>query len=331
MNDLDDTQTTGDASVSLDAWILFNAHPERNRRIFHNLLTAFDSPERILGLTLKELTQVQGVTTRFAELLLKQPETFDLEAEQEKIVKHGIRMIPFTHPDYPKNLKNISDPPLLLYLTGTLIPEDRFSIAVVGSRRNSTYGENCCRAIVNTLAKSGFTITSGMARGIDTLAHKCALRCKGRTIAVLGNGLDVCYPRENKELMKQIPLSGALLSEYPMTTPPREKNFPERNSVIAGLSLGVLVVEAAEKSGSLITARAGLEENRSVYAVPGNIFQKTCQGTNALLRQGAQLVRSGEDILEDLSFIIKGMIQAPCSDNIDPQITNLRPPKEGTL
>lgn len=296
--------------MSLDAWIFLNATPERNRRILYALVKAFGTPERILGLSSHELTRVQGVTQHFAGLLLNQPKVFDIQKEKDSISRQGATLLPITHPDYPKNLKNISDPPPLLYMRGTLIPGDEFSIAVVGSRMNSSYGEKSCRAIVEKLAKSGITITSGMARGIDTLAHTYALGCGGRTIAVLGNGLDICYPLENAGLMEQIAQQGAVLSEYPMSTPAQAKNFPERNAVIAGLSLGVVVIEAAEKSGSLITARAGLEENRAVYAVPGNIFDTTCQGTNALIHQGAQLVRSGEDILEDLSLMLRGMIQS---------------------
>ena len=316
--------------MSFDAWIIFNSTPERNRRILYALVKAFGTPERILGLSLRELTRVQGVTPHFAELLLNQPKVFDIQKEKDAIARYGVTLLPITHPDYPKNLKNISDPPPLLYMKGTLIAEDEFSIAVVGSRMNSPYGDTACRAIVEKLAKSGITITSGMARGIDTLAHTYALGCGARTIAVLGNGLDICYPLENAELMEQIAQKGAVLSEYPMSTPSQAKNFPERNALIAGLSLGVLVIEATEKSGGLITARAGLEENRAVYAVPGNIFRKTCQGTNALIRQGALLVRSGEDILEDLSLMLQGMIQTSTLDSIRPRATNPLSDKEKT-
>ena len=316
--------------MSIDAWLFFNSTPERNRRILYSLLKAFGTPDRILGLTVNELTRIQGVTPHFAGLLLKQPEVFDIQAEKDSIARNKAILLPITHPDYPKNLRTISDPPILLYLKGALISEDEFGIAVVGSRLNSFYGKTACRTIVEKLAKSGITITSGMARGIDTLAHTYALGFGGRTIAVLGNGLDICYPDENAELMEQIAQKGAVLSEYPMNTPPQAKNFPERNAVIAGLSLGVVVIEAAEKSGSLITARAGLEENRAVYAVPGDIFEPSAQGTNALIREGAQLVRSGEDILEDLSLMLQGMIQTSSSDSIRARATNPVSDKEKT-
>lgn len=295
--------------MSLDTWILFNAHPDRNRRLLNALLKALGAPDRILGTSINLLTRVPGVTENFAQTLLHQTERFPLEKEKEIIAQYGIRLIPITHPDYPQNLKALSTPPPLLYTKGTLVPEDRFTIGVVGSRRNSSYGRRICEEIVSELAKKGITIASGMARGVDSLAHLFAIKNGGRTLAVLGNGLSICYPPENKDLMEQIATQGAVISEYPMGTQPFRKNFPERNEIIAGLSLGVLVVEANQRSGSLITAQAALEENRSVYAVPGNIFEKTSQGTNDLIRQGAQIVRSADDIIEDLSLIMHGMIR----------------------
>jgi len=295
--------------VCMDAWIFFNSHPERDRRALNALIKAFGSPETILGLSVKDLTRVPRITPQFAKILLAQPENFDIKKEKELISRYQAHILPITHPQYPRLLKSIAAPPPLIYARGNLFPEDRFSLAVVGSRRNSGYGIKTCRKIVDKLAKSGITIVSGMARGIDTLAHEFALSSGGRTIAVLGNGLAFCYPPENKNLMHHILENGAIISEYAMNTSPLRKNFPERNGIIAGLSLGVLVVEAAERSGSLITARAALEENRCVYAVPGDIFKKTCEGTNELIRQGAHPVRSADDILEDLSYILTGMIK----------------------
>ncbi|MBN1903283.1 DNA-processing protein DprA [Candidatus Sumerlaeota bacterium] len=295
--------------MSLDSWILFNAHPERDRRLLNALLKRFGAPEGILGATVHQLSHVPGVSEKFAQNLLLQEKQFPLPLEKETIEKDGIRLIPITHPEYPLNLKNMASPPPLLYTKGTLIPEDRYSVGVVGSRQNTSYGRRICEEIVGDLAKKGITIVSGMARGIDSLAHHFAIKNAGRTLAVLGNGLSLCYPPENKELLEQIISHGAAISEYPMTTYPVKKNFPERNEIIAGLSLGVLVVEANQKSGSLITARAALEENRSVYAVPGNIFKNAYRGTNDLIRQGAQMVRSADDIMEDLSLSMYGMLQ----------------------
>jgi DNA processing protein len=295
--------------VSLDSWILFNAHPDRDRRLLNALLNAFGAPDSILGASIRNLSRIPGVSEKFAQTLLLQKERFPLQREKEMIDQHGIHLIPVTHPEYPLNLKTMAAPPPLLYTKGNLVPGDRFSIGVVGSRQNSSYGRRICEEIVGELAKKGITIVSGMARGVDSLAHLFAMKNAGRTFAVLGNGLSACYPPENKDLMEQIASQGAVISEYPMATRPEKKNFPERNGIIAGFSLGVLVVEANQRSGSLITAHAALEENRSVYAVPGNIFKKTCQGTNDLIRQGAQIVRSADDIIEDLSLVMQGMMR----------------------
>ncbi len=295
--------------MSEDAWILFNAHPARDRRQLNALLKAFGSPEKILGLSVSKLKSVPGVSTEFARTLLRQPQTFNLAAEKDLITQRGVHLLPISHPDYPANLKTIAEPPPLLYVTGNVIPEDRFAVAVVGSRKNTSYGRKVCFEIAGNLAKNGITVVSGLAYGIDSLAHQAALSADGRTIAVLGNGLALCYPPENEFIMREVARHGAVLSEYPMETPPLGKNFPERNGLIAGLAVGVLVVEASKRSGSLITARAALEENRSVYAVPGNIFKYAYQGTNALIRQGAQPVRSAEDILEDLSLVLRGMMK----------------------
>jgi DNA processing protein len=299
----------GKKPVSLDPWIIFNAHPEHNRRLLNAFLENFGTPDKILGASINQLMQIHGVSEKFARDLLLQKELFPLKREKEMISQHGIHLVPITDPEYPENLKTMAAPPPLLYVRGTLVPGDRFCIGVVGSRRNSSYGRRICEEIVGELAKKGITIASGMARGVDSLAHLFAIKSNGRTLAVLGNGLSSCYPPENKDLLEQIATQGAAISEYPMATKPERKNFPERNGIIAGLSLGVLVVEADQKSGSLITAHAALEENRSVYAVPGNIFKQTCRGTNDLIRQGAQLVRTAEDIIEDLSFIMHGMIK----------------------
>ena len=295
--------------MSEDAWILFNAHPNRDRRILNKLLKIFGSPDKILGLSTTSLARIPGVTNQFAKDLLKQQETFNLKAEKELMSKRGVRFIPITHPGYPTNLKTIASPPPALYIKGEVLPEDRFALAVVGSRRNTPYGKKASREIVSKLSKSGLSIVSGLARGIDALAHRFALDSKGRTLAILGNGLATCYPPENENLLQEISTQGAVCTEYPMKTPPKRKNFPERNGLIAGMSLGVLVVEATIRSGSLITARAALEENRSIYAVPGNMFKYSHQGTNALIREGAQMVRSAEDILEDLSYILRGMMK----------------------
>ncbi|HYQ48557.1 MAG TPA: DNA-processing protein DprA, partial [Thermodesulfovibrionales bacterium] len=200
---------------------------------------------------------------------------------------------------------------------GSYRADDRFGIAVVGSRTYSTYGQTVTQKISGELAAAGITVVSGMARGIDTFAHRSALASGGRTIAVLGSGIDVCYPSENRGLMDKIAVSGCVMSEFPPGTPPNRENFPRRNRLISGLSLGVLVVEAAEDSGSLITASIALEQNREVFAVPGNITAKNSAGTNRLIRQGAKMVTQGRDIIEELAPVLRGFIRDEKKRNVE--------------
>lgn len=227
-----------------------------------------------------------------------------MEDEIRKIKDDGIRLVHLDHPDYPERLKNIYDPPLYFYMKGSLVQDDGNAIAIVGSRRPTPYGMRVADMLASELASAGFTITSGMARGIDSVAHRAALKSGGRSIAVLGCGIDVVYPRENCDLMSDIAKSGAVMSEFPMGSRPDKKKFPQRNRVISGLSLGVVVVEAAEKSGSLITARFAMEQGREVFAVPGNINSPLSEGTNNLIRQGAKLVSDVDDILEEFERLL---------------------------
>lgn len=295
--------------MAKDSWIIFNAHPHRNRRLLNILLRTFGAPDVIMGLRCSDLVKAPEITGDFAKGLLSNAEAFDLAGEKELIERHGVHLISAHDGEFPENLRMMQEPPPLIYIKGEFIQEDRYAVAVIGSRRHSSYGRLACQKIARDLAAKGITIVSGMARGIDTIAHQAALETGGRTIAVLGNGLASCYPPENQQLMEQIFLHGAVVSEYPMKAVPLKDHFPERNSIIAGMSLGICVVEATEKSGSLTTVRSAAENNRSLYAVPGNIFRHTCQGTNALIRDGAQLVRSADDILEDLSLVLRGMMK----------------------
>jgi DNA processing protein len=201
---------------------------------------------------------------------------------------------------YPTNLRYIYDPPLKLYVKGKIIPEDNIAIAIVGSRRATYYGLKNAEDLSFELAAVGITIISGLARGIDSAAHRGALKAKGRTIAVLGSGLNVVYPEENKALAEEISCSGAVVSEFPLDAPPHSQNFPRRNRIISGLALGIVVVEAAKRSGALITANFALEQGREVFALPGKIDSFTSQGAHNLIKQGAKLVESTEDIIEEL-------------------------------
>lgn len=213
-----------------------------------------------------------------------------------------IRKIDLNDAEYPANLKNIHRPPKTLFVNGSLVQQDAMAVALVGSRRASIYGMEACEKLAFELAARGVTIVSGMARGIDTAAHRGALKAKGRTIAVMGSGHGNIYPPENAGLYKEIVNNGAVVTEFEDDVAPMPKNFPQRNRIISGLSLGVVVVEAARNSGALITANFAAEQGREVFAVPGKISTETSSGTNALIKDGAKLVQSVDDILEELSL-----------------------------
>jgi len=225
-----------------------------------------------------------------------------LDAEMEKLERQGVRVLTYHDPDYPSRLKEIYDYPPVIYIRGTLLPQDEWCLAVVGTRRATVYGRQAAEEIVTDLARNKITIVSGLARGIDLVAHQSTLAAGGRTIAVFGCGLDIVYPAENAALARDITKQGALISEFPLGTRPRADNFPRRNRILSGLSLGVLVIEADETSGAMITAHLALEQNREVFAVPGSILSPTSRGTNHLIQEGAKLVRDYTDILEELNL-----------------------------
>lgn len=220
----------------------------------------------------------------------------------------NIKETPLSDVFYPKNLKNIYDPPDPLYVKGRIVPGDDIAVAIVGSRKASLYGLKTCEKLAYELAGMGVTIVSGLARGIDSAAHRGALKAGGRTIAVFGCGLDYIYPSENKKLAEEIEQNGALVSEFPAGAMPLPYNFPKRNRIISGLSLGVVVVEASKDSGALITADFALEQGREVFAVPGKIDASTSTGTHRLIKEGAKLVEGADDILEELN--LKSTVQS---------------------
>ena len=226
-----------------------------------------------------------------------------LEAEMEKLERYGVKVFTCHDKDYPSRLKEIYDYPPVLYARGSLLPEDEWCLAVVGTRRATVYGRQVTEEIVADLAQSKITIVSGLAKGIDTVAHHSALEAGGRSVAVFACGLDTVYPSENANLARSIIQQGSLISEYPLGTRPRADNFPRRNRIMSGLSLGVLVIEAGETSGAMITARLALEQNREVFAIPGSILSPTSIGTNHLIQEGAKLVRDYTDILEELNLM----------------------------
>ena len=225
-----------------------------------------------------------------------------LDGEMEKLERWGVKVVTYHDADYPARLKEIYDYPPVLYVRGSLLSDDAWCLAVVGTRHATVYGRQVTEEIVTGLARNKITIVSGLARGIDSIAHRSALEAGGRSIAVFGSGLDIVYPGENAELARSLLKQGALLSEYPLGTRPRPDNFPRRNRIMSGMSLGVLVVEAGESSGAMITAHMALEQNREVFAVPGSILSPASQGTNHLIQEGAKLVRGCADILEELNL-----------------------------
>ena len=267
---------------------------------YKNLISHFGAPENVFKARPDELGQVEGITARAIDSIRNFKPDRAVDKELDLINKKAVAIITLNNAAYPKNLKNIYDPPPLLYVKGALSSSDDTAFAIVGSRNASEYGMTATERISRELAVHGITIVSGMARGIDSCAHEGALAAKGRTIAVLGSGIDVIYPPENRRLYESITSHGAVVSEFSMGTKPNAYNFPARNRIISGLSLGVLVVEASLHSGSLITAQLALEQGRDVFAVPGNVHSYKSKGTHKLLKDGARLVESAQDILEEI-------------------------------
>lgn len=265
------------------------------------LLAFFGSAQEVFKASAGELMASAATSYEIAGAIA----SFDRSALDKELLcagKQNISIITQNDRNYPGSLKFIPDPPLVLYVKGTLVAEDQLSIAIVGSRRASFYGISSAEKFSGDLSEAGFTIVSGMARGIDTAAHRGALKMKKRTIAVMGSGFSCIYPAENKALAEQIAQSGAVISEFPMGMEPLAQNFPRRNRLVSGLTLGVVVIEAARNSGALITADCALEQGRDVFALPGNIGSATAWGTNALIQQGARLVTCAGDILEELGI-----------------------------
>ena len=235
-----------------------------------------------------------------AERILSSKIKDDAKKEFEFCQKGNIQILDITSKDYPYNLLNSPSPPPILYYKGTLLPKDEISVSIIGSRKYTEYGKLCTNKFATELAKAGVTVISGMAYGIDTFAHSYSLKEKGRTIAVLGSGINIIYPEENEKLYYNIIENGAVLSEFSINTPPISKNFPIRNRIVAGLSLATLVIEANKKSGTMITARLAAEAGRNVYAVPGQIFSQSSLGTNLLIKDGAKPATCTLDIIEDI-------------------------------
>jgi DNA processing protein len=284
---------------ALKYWIALKAVEDVGCVGFKALLAAFSSPRAAFSATARTLQAVPGIGPKTADHIRSFSDWAMAEKEINRAGKLHVAIVTCEDPQYPQNLLNSYDYPPFLYVKGSLFPSE-VCIAIVGSRLASTYGRYVTEKLSRELALTGITVISGLARGIDAAAHRGALAGKGRTIAVLGCGLDVVYPPENRELAEAIAASGALVTEFPFQTPPNAPNFPSRNRIISGISLGVVVVEAGEKSGSLITARIAAEQGRSVFAVPGAIEAAGSRGTNRLIKQGAKLIENVEDILDEI-------------------------------
>ena len=290
-------------SIDIEKWLKLIRADNVGPVTFAKIIKHFGTIERALGASVSELAKINGIGFKTAEQIVRTREKFDATAELELAEKSGVWIINIDDERYPPVLKQIYDPPSVLYIKGSLTRSDNLSIAIVGSRRCSLYGQEQTSRLAYFLSSAGFTICSGMARGIDTAAHQGALSAEGRTIAVQGCGLANIFPPENKKLFELISASGACISELPLQYEPLSENFPPRNRIIAGLSLGTIVVEAGLYSGALITARAALENNRDVMAVPGKIDSPLSKGTHRLIKEGAKLVESVEDVMEALGYI----------------------------
>ncbi len=290
-------------SADIEKWLRLIRADGLGPTTFSKIIKRFGSADNALGASVSELAKIDGVGFETAERIAATRGKFDVSAEIEKAEKLGVWIINIDDERYPPALRQIYDPPPVLYIKGSLGREDNLAISIVGSRRCSLYGQEQASRLGHFLSSAGFTICSGMARGIDTAAHQGALSAEGRTIAVQGCGLAQVYPPENKKLFELIAESGACISELALGYEPLSDNFPPRNRIIAGLSLGTIVVEAGFRSGALITARMALENNREVMAVPGKIDSPLSKGTHRLIKQGAKLIESVEDVMEALGYI----------------------------
>ncbi len=283
----------------LKYWMALKSIDGIGNASFQLLLDHFRSLSAVFSATIHELSGISGISKKSAAGIVSFKDWDNILRQMDIMDQSGISVITYLDDLYPPNLLNIYDRPAFLYVLGRLDKED-IPLAIVGSRNASTYGRYTTDRITRELTLRGITIVSGMARGIDSCAHRGALSAKGRTIAVLGSGLDVIYPPENKTLFTAISQNGAVVSEFPMGTQPFAYHFPARNRIISGMSYGVVVVEAGEKSGSLITARLAMEQGRDVFAIPGSIDSASSRGANSLIKQGAKLIENIDDILEDI-------------------------------
>jgi len=284
-------------------WVGFNIVPGIGRVKFALFEKHFGKLENAWKATPSELKQA-GLDNNTLKSIETHKPRIDLDSEMEKLERCGVKAYTYHDIEYPERLKEIYDYPPLIYVKGEFKPQDEVCIAVVGTRRSTVYGRQVTEEIVEDLARNNITVVSGLARGIDTIAHRRSVESGGRTCAIFACGIDHIYPPENANLARNIVSQGALISEYPLGTKPRPDYFPRRNRIMSGMSLGVLVIEAGTSSGAILTAHIALEQNREVFAVPGSILSPMSRGTNTLIQEGAKLVRNCTDILEELNLTV---------------------------
>lgn len=309
-------------------WLSLSLIPGVGTARFVRLLARFQRPEAVLRASRAQLEEVVG--PKLADRIAAYGDMVDLERQLHLMREYDAHVITLEDTGYPLRLAEIYDPPLVLYVRGALLERDEAAVAVVGTRKPSAYGERMAERFGRELAARGITVISGLAEGVDAAAHRGALQGGGRTIAVLGCGVDVVYPKSNADLMHAIMRQGAVVSQFSMSTQPSPGHFPFRNRIISGMSLGTLVVECPLRSGALITARQAAEQGREVFAIPGRLEERNSQGPHALMREGAKLVETVEDILLELELPVNLLAAAPvasASDEVAPEEPQIAPQK----
>ncbi|MBI4233747.1 MAG: DNA-protecting protein DprA [Chloroflexi bacterium] len=310
----------------LKYWVAFTRIPRIGTARVRLLERTFGTLEQAWTSSADQLKAAGLDEATVAVVATRRPQV-DPDAEMEHLKERGIQALSWHHPSYPPLLKEIYDPPPVLFVQGSILAADGRAVAVVGTRRATAYGREAAEALVGDLARAGVTIISGLARGIDAVAHRAALAAGGRTIAILGSGLDTIYPPEHRGLAQEIPHAGALVSEHPLGVRPEAQHFPRRNRLLSGMALGVLVLEAPPDSGAMWTVKWALEQGRDVFAVPGSIFSPASQGTNRLIQEGAKLVAECKDVLEELNLAgvgyqpeLPSLARVPVPDDAEAQL-----------
>jgi len=304
-----------------DAYVLLNRVEGLGPVKVRSLVSVLGSAAAIPEAGKSDLLQAPGIGEKLADKLLYRLQGLDADQEREAADRLGVQILSYADPAYPKALKEIHDPPLALYIKGSLLPADVHALGVVGSRRCTHYGTQVADRLSFQLAKQGYTVVSGLARGIDAAAHEGSLKGQGRTLAVMGTGIDQIYPSEHQKLAEQISEQGALITEFPIGFKPNRQSFPQRNRIISGLSKGILVVEAARGSGAMLTVDEANAQGRLVFAVPGRIDNPSAGGCNHLIKQGAKLVEDVDDILEEFEYLISPTPQGrEDPEHVKPQV-----------